>query len=110
MQRHILIILAGSLVALVLGSFVLSYRYLSTDYRTFNILASDPTPAQVRQQLGEPDEVIPAGQDLVPRGWPLPRVKRSSEIWIYSSRTGRNFYVSINREQDCIAYVFSSSS
>ena len=110
MKQPFLLILTALVVLLVLGSFVLSYRYLSTDYRTFAILASDPTPAQVRQQLGEPDEIIPAGAELVQRGWPLPRVKRSSEIWIYGSRTGRNFYVSINQEKDCIEYVFSSSS
>jgi hypothetical protein len=110
MKQQLLFIITGLAVVLVLGLFALSYRYLSTDYRTFAILASDPTPADLRQKLGEPNEVIPAGQDLTQRGWPLPRVKRSAEIWIYGSRTGRNFYVSINKEQDRIEYVFSSSS
>ena len=112
MIKQIILILAALVAALVLALFAGVFYYTSTDYKTFAILASDPTPAEVKQRLGEPHEIIPAGQDLTQRGWPLPRVKRNAtgEIWIYASRTGRNFYVTIDREKDCIAYVFSSSS
>ena len=83
---------------------------MRSDCRVFAFLASDPTIEEVRKKLGDPDEVVSPGSEMIPNGWPLPNAKRGMEIWVYSSFSGRNFYVHINSKIGRVDYVFSSSS
>ena len=95
---------------MVMGFFILLLYYLQTDYRVFAVLSSDHDLATVTKLLGKPGYVIPAGEKLQMMGWPLPKIDRGHEIWIYDTKTGRRFYVSVDRGKDRVESVFSSSS
>lgn len=102
--------LSIALCAIVLVMFVVSFRYLHADYRIFALLSSDSSLETLTKELGKPGSMVPAGEPLPPMGWPLPKLDRGQEIWIYDSISGRRFYVSINRTKNQVEHVSSSSS
>jgi hypothetical protein len=109
-KSHIWLTCSGVVLTSLFSLHLLTYWCMQSDYRILSFLASDPTLEAIEQRLGRPDETILANQELEEKGWPLPKADREMEIWIYSSRTGRNFYVHVNRPMRRIEYVFSSSS
>ena len=95
---------------MVMGFFLLFLSYVRTDDRMFTVLTADHDLATVTKLLGKPSSIIPAGEKLQMMGWPLPKIDRGHEIWIYYTHTGRGFFVSVDRSKDRVEYVFSSSS
>lgn len=110
MKKTTLLVTSLVVSGCLLSLFATAHWYMRAEYRLFAFFASDPTLHQVEQRLGRPDEIVTAGKLPQQKGWPLPRINRETEIWIYSVRTGRNFHVHVNPALQRIEYVFSSSS
>lgn len=105
-KTHIFLIIL--LVFTTLESVMLLYA--KEDLELYHFLARDPSLSELKTKFGMPEELIQKEQEPPMQGWPLPKNKRGLEIWIYTVKTGRRFYVHVNSDKDRIEYVFSSNS
>jgi hypothetical protein len=111
-MKQLVLVALGCGLALILMLFILAFAYLKIDYRTFDLLSSQPNGIELENLVRKQFSIINVTQKLEEEGWPLPSYvpKGTKEIWIFDNRTGRRFYVFVDVPERPILGFFSSSS